>query len=372
MKKSFLLGAALLSTMCVMAQEGTDITPASYHFNTATEIPMYNVFLDNVNIKAGSTNVFGEMGFAEFYQDGLWVLTSAGQNADQQDAFRASWQLVNLGGDVGQVACFAGKASGIVEKLNELAPEMSENWSKIIVDQEATAGWQMHWWMDPDKCPTGSQGYIHCRMEYNIYSPNAGQNRKVFQNIGISTNANSLIGWNESANLSFLESGCILRYEDGEPELDQNEQTIWDPHTWQVYEFDFKIPDADDSGQIYIPARVRINAMNGNVWNDYAFFFKELSFTFIEGGSIGDVSFANPTQSVKTYDRVLVADGSGVNAVNNNKAVYQVNGNNVSFSSVAEVYNMTGQKVAKGENVVLAKGIYVAKVEGKTVKFIIL
>lgn len=349
MKKTLLLGMGLLSGLAMMAQvQGTDITPANYLFNTASEIPFYNEFLDNVNIKAGSTNVFEEMGFAEFYQDGLWVLTSAGQNADQQDAFRAAWQLVDLGGEVGQVAFFGGKASGIVDVLKAEAPDMK--WDDITLDEQATAGWQMHWMMDPDKCPTGSEGYVHCRMVYNIYSADALQGRKVWQNIGISTNANSLIGWNESANVPFLENACIKTYEDdGEPELGPDNKAIWDPTKWVVYEFDFTIPDADDSGQVYIPTRLRANAMNGNVWNDYAFFFKELSFTFVEGGSLGEgVNFANNELSMVTLNPFN--EDAGVEGIVDNDS-----------NAPVEYFNLQGMKVNNPQN-----GIVIRK-QGKNV-----
>ena len=302
MKKTLLLGAGLLTGLTMMAQGGTDITPANYHFNTAKEIPYYNVFLDNVNIKAGSTNVFGEMGFAEFYQDGLWVLTSAGQNDVQQDAFRAAWQLVNMGGEVGQVAFFGGKSSGVKEALNEVAPDMSATWDALKLDEEATAGWQLHLMMNPDNCPTASQGYIHAKIVYNVYSKDCLAGNKVWQNIGISTNANSLMGWEQSASFNFTEDACIKRYEDdNEPELDPEGNAIWDPTKWVVYEFDFTIPDADDTGQVYIPTRLRMNAMNANAWNNYGVFIQDISFSFFEGGSLGEgVNFANPELSTIT------------------------------------------------------------------------
>lgn len=354
MKKLLLLSAGIATSFAMMAQ--TDITPANYHFNKATEIPFYNEFLDNVNIKAGSNDVFGEMGFAEFYQDGLWVLTSAGQNADQQDAFRAGWQLVDMGGEVGQVAFFGGKASNVIDKLNEVAPDMADNWKALHLDEEATAGWQLHLMMDPDNCPTSSQGYIHARIVYNVYSENCLAGNKVWQNIGISTNSNDLRGWADSEAFNFTEDACILRYEDdNEPELGPDGKAIWDPSTWVVYEFDFTLPDADDSGQIYIPARLRMNAMNANAWNNYGVFLQDISFTFYEGENLGEgVKFANPKLSTITLEPFGdVQEGPGPEVPTFYLIGSDVDGQNWAlgtnpFTYADGVYTWTGKTLGSG------------------------
>lgn len=365
MKKSLLLGVALVSAVAAYAQ--SDITPANYKFATATEIPWYfntddeTTALTNVNIKAGSSNVWGEMEFEKFWKDGLWVLTSAGQNWWQQRGFRNGWSIIDMGGEVGKVAAFVGKACNIVDKLTQLQPDMAENWNKLAVDTSATGGWQLHIVLDPATCPSASEGYIHTKMVFNVYSPAMGANRKVFQNIGLTTNANGLEGIYEGGQKvdvfqsvsnkpenTVYEAMCIERYEDGEPVLDDYEQPTWDPNQWVVVEFDQAIADPDPDKPAYTPARLRLNAMNGNVWNDYAFFLKELSFTQMEGYA-SDPNFKVSMETIKPFGP---SDGVETIMTDNDAPV--------------EYYNLNGVKVANPE-----KGIYIKKQGNKATKVVL-
>lgn len=369
MKKTLLLSVAAISAMGAFAQEGTDITPANYKFNTAKEIPWYftgddiTTALKDVNIVGGSTNVWSAMDFAKYYNDGLWVLTSGGQNEVQQADFRNAWGLVDFGGDVGQVAYFVGKASGVKDVLNEMCPAKANDWDAMKVDENATAGWQLHMWMDPAKQPIASEAYIHCRIVYNVYAANAAAGAKVWQNIGMSTNSNGLTGWNESASEKFLNNDCCKVYYTDEGEFDgwetdEDENLIWDPHKWVVYEFDFTIPEPDDSGQVYVPYRLRLNAMNGDAWNNYAVFIKEISFTSHDGESLGEgVKYANQEKSDVYFDAVFdqTPTGSGVEAIES-----------VDVNAPVEYYNLQGVKVANPE-----KGIFVKKQGNKTSKVVV-
>lgn len=360
MKKTVLFCLAMAGIAVANAQ--TDITPANYKFDTSEGIFWDDTYHADVNIVGGSSDVWGAMDADKYWKGGLWVLTSAGQNEGQQAAFRNGWSIVDMGGNVGKVACFAGKASGLKDQLMAQAPDMAENWEAVAVDEEATAGWQLHIWMDPATCPSASEGYIHVKMVYNVYSSTALAGNKLFQNMAISTNQNGLNGvladgtrpnvWAESQPVlnNVLENGCIKRYEDdGEPELDENEQAIWDPTIWKVLEFDFAIADADDAG-LYTPGRLRINAMNGNVWNNYGFLLKELSFTQMEG---------YPTATNFSYSEISLSP-FGPSSVGVESIIDQ------NENAPVEYYNLQGVKVVNPE-----KGIYIKKQGNKSSKVVL-
>lgn len=362
MKKTILLSAAMVCGFCAFAQEGTDITPGNFRFATAKAIPWCDRFESNVNLvsNGSASDIYGSNGYEQWWNDGLWVLGSAGQNENQQTAFRESWSLVDLGGEVGQVACFAGKTSGIMEVLMNLAPNMEDNWGQIKIDEEATAGFAFNLFMNPYNCPSASEGYVHVKIVYNIYSSKATQNRKVFQNIGTYSNHNDLefklndgtscSPWNDSEKLAFLESDCVQRWEDdNEPKEDEDGNYIWDPTTWVVYEFDARFSDPGETGAPYTPGRVKMFAMNGNVWNDYAFFLKECTFTQMEGEPTG----ANVSKTVVKYENVLTP-GAGVEGVIDD------------INAPVEFYNLQGVKVANPEN-----GIFIRKQGKKTTKVIL-
>lgn len=276
-----------------------DITPSDYHFNNAEKINWYDQMLTLPNINKESTNVYGDMGFDDYFDNGLWVNASAGQNEKQQTAFRNGWSLVDFGGKVGQVAMFSGKAAGLKEKLIEEAPALKDNWEKIAIDEEATNGFQLRLYMDPDNGPKPSEGYVHGKIVYNVYAKDASASNNVFLNLGMSSNFPAkasdddyAFGYIESskAGLDFSETCCY-----GEV----SGVNSWMPEKWQVLEFDFIIPEASDKG-VYAPLALRINPTASSAWNNYAIMIQDITFTGIEGSYTGTTpNFKQSTVEIK-------------------------------------------------------------------------
>ena len=341
MKKTLLLSAALLSGVCAFAQE--DITPANYKFATATDIPWLPGHWGDPNIINPTENVWEAANFAQYYNNGLWIDASAGQNEQQQIDFKDAWTLIDLGGEVGQVACFAGNASGIVDYLNKNYPEMAESWGKIKVDQNNSMGFNLHLCLNPT---FPGPGYIHYKFVYNVFSNVDGINNNVITNIGGTGNTNSTPGtWTPAANLSAKD--CIKTYEDGEPDLDRDGNPIWDPTKWRVVEFD---QVCSEGGW---PARFRFQAQGGGAWNNYAVFFKELSVTYYEEEWLNEEDYKVLTLGYEYFDDVMTPNTGAVESLVNENAP-------------VEYYNLQGVKVAQPQN-----GIFIRKQGNKTSKIVV-
>lgn len=342
MKKTLLIGAALVSSLGAFAQ--VDITPANYKFSSATEIPWYPGTILDANILPGATlgegGVWGDMNFSEYYNNGLFVNASATQNTDElQEAFRNGWSLVDLGGEVGQVLCFAGKDSGIANYLNEKYPEMSDNWSKIAVDPMNVGRFNLNIYMQ-DKYP--GDGYMHVKFMYNVYSTTLGQGTPIWTQMGIETNSNGYgNSWNESVNFSYSEDDFAAKWEDGELKTDEDGYAIWDPTQWKVVEFNQAI------GGDW-PFRIRLWSQGDNAWNKFAFFMRDMEITFYDGEESPGCNF---TTEIITVENILTA---GVESLVSDDA-----------NAPVEYYNLQGVKVANPD-----KGIYIKKQGSKATKVV--
>lgn len=289
MKKVLLFGATLVAATTMMAQEGTDITPANYYFNNATCIPWYPTLTKGANIPVSGMGLWESIPeLAQNWNNGLIAIASAGQaEANFQNLLDAS-SLIDLGGEVGQVYCFAGQQSGIIEKLSELYPEA--DFSKVPVQKGGVAGFNYNFFTDPAKTPTDKDGYIHFRMVFNVFH-NTFDGTQVFQNFYQTDNQGNnktKVGSTETneANTAsaILNTEFIQRWEDdNEPKEDDFGNMMWEPNKWLVVEYDFNVRDVDSDGKHADPVRIKMQTVAANGFANLALFIKEVSFTWFEG-----------------------------------------------------------------------------------------
>lgn len=273
----------------MMAQDGTDITPANYRFNTATTIPWYPTLTTGANLPATGMGVWeSNPAYAENWNDGLIAIASAGQaEANFQNLLNAS-SIIDLGGEVGRVYCFVGQKSGAIDKLTELYPD--GDFSNVPVQKGGVAGWNYNFFTDPAKTPTDKDGYIHFRMVLNVYH-NSFDGSQVFQNFYHADNQNNnktKIGdkeTNESTTPSaILNNEFVQRWdEDNEPKEDDFGNLMWEPNKWLVVEYDFNVRDVDSDGKHADPVRMKMQTIAGGKFEDLALFIKEVTFTWMEG-----------------------------------------------------------------------------------------
>lgn len=366
MKKTLLLSAALMGSMCMFAQDqGTDITPANYYFNNCREIPWYSTLTTNANIPAPVWSQ--NPGLSAEWNNGLIAIASAGQAEGNFQAMLDATSLIDLGGDVGVVFCFAGNKSNIKEKLAELYPD--GDYSNMAVQGDGgVAGWNYNFFTDPENTPTVSEGYIHFKMVLNVYQPDNKTGAVVFQNlyqVDNQGNNNTTVGEEKTNEANTPGTGIdssefVKRYEDdNEPELDDDDNMIWDPTQWLVYEYDFNVPDPDEDGKIATPARIKFQTIAGGDMKNYALFIKELSFTWrtgepqIVGERLKTYVTLNPDPKGDVTELPAVDSGA-------------VNSISTDLNAPVEYFNLQGVKVANPEN-----GIFIRKQGKKTSKVII-
>lgn len=355
MKKSLLLSAALVASVCAFAQEEIDVTPSNYHFGTAEKIPAGSLAFKNVNISGTPwVDVKGE----EDYDGGLWTITTWAGNTNTPEAADLlpvlnSWQLVDLGGEVGQVAMFNGSSSTFIDKLKEARPE--GDWSALKACAINPGNIGINMWMDPDFSLTGENGYYyHVRLEMQAYCNNAVAEDVIFNKVGAETATNNV--------RSFGAPGITVRDfieldEEGDPYYDEDGNVVsgWDPSRWVVYEFNFSLPE--EAG---CPGRLRFEF--GGIDNK-TLLLKDITITAIEDadyavtlpGGDGNLDNAEVEKSYNSYASYMVpAEDAAVESIGTD------------LNAPVEYFNLQGVKVASPE-----KGIFIKKQGNKATKVIL-
>lgn len=366
MKKSLLLCAAMLS-MSAAAFAQNDITPSNYYFNNAESFsygPEAYLGANLGNISPVWAGINGD----EIWNNGLCVVGGGQFNNPDQPYFtdlKAGTQLVNLGGQVGQVWCLSGQNSKINEKLDELG------YTDIPEIKNCTGGlnwFNLNWFTDPNNTPTVKDGYFRVRMVVNVYS-NALPSETIFNKIYAVTDQGGVRPTQEDSNTDscIMPNEFFLADDAGTPEIDGDNNMIWDPNKWLVYEWDVNCPDADDAAT-YSPMRMKMEMSNGVLANS-TIFIKELTFTQYEGEP---EILLERKKSFVTY--TIGGEDGSVKKLEADALTYTQNGETVTFAQDANVYSAAGVQVAAakaGMPVALAKGFYVANAGGKSVKFIV-
>lgn len=353
MKKLLLFSAVAFSAATMMAQEGTDITPANYKFNTATTIPWYPELTKGANLPVSGMGVWeGNEALAENWNDGLIAIASAGQaDANFQNLLKAS-SIIDLGGEVGRVYCFAGQQSGIKEKLAELYPD--GDYSNIPVQTGGVAGFNYNFFSDPSKTPTEKDGYIHFRMVFNVYH-NTFDGSQVFQNIYHADNQNNnktIINSKETNEATtpsaILNNEFVQRYpDDNEPVEDDFGNLIWEPTKWMVLEYDFNIRDVDSDGKHADPFRMKMQTVAANGFANLALFIKEVSFTWMDGNPqiVGERAKSYVTMTPAPKGDVLAGVSSPVVELDREDGrIFNLQGMEVQNPTVPGIYIQNGKK----------------------------
>lgn len=307
MKKTLLFSTVLFASTCAFAQEGTNVTPSNYDFNYAETVPFSPQIFKNVNIGGDSWNSFN---FADEYDNGLIVMTTYAGGVDVEILARTqkSWTLVDMGGEVGQVLCYAGVNSNVKTVLESIYP--NNDWSAINPDENNPGAIGLNFWLDPDQSFTGENGfYYHVSMLVNAYCPNLTESQPIFNKIGGETVTNNV--------RCFLAPG-ITTYDfvevdaDGDPLYDNEGNVIskWDPTRWVKYEFDFSVPEAAGD-----PARIRME-FPGTIANK-GLFIKDIKITAVEGDAetleqVGSYTGDGVGEFTKTYVTYELGEGGEV------------------------------------------------------------
>lgn len=380
MKKLLLLASAALIGCGAMVAEEIDITPKNYHFNEATKLPIFNHGVHGANIQGITSDkditapIWENIKGAEQYDNGLLVI-GGGQYWNHANGYYYNvvngLQLVDLGGEVGKVLAWVGADMDINDVLKK-ATGIDYN-----ITAQCTGGlnWgNLNFFTDPKNTPTASQGFIRTTITYQVVSPvNNGSvaATNAVSNVQFKTNENGMTAWGNTPWNAPQNFG----YDEDE------EEDVYDPTCWIEYTIEGKCPDTETDpdtnqpvGNNYFPMRAVLN-FPGDIAGNMAFFIKDISFTLVTEGEPEHATGSGGGAALivkKTYN---MGTPTALDDITVGKDfTLSVNGNTVTFSANAEVFSISGAKVANAtatKGVTLSSGIYVARVGAKARKFVV-
>lgn len=327
--------------MAASAMAQVDVTPSRYVF---TEQPTGQFTFDYVN--PGANPPASLAAVLENWNNGFFMLAGApphytGPDADATKALQAGFNIVDMGGTVGKVLCFRGTNSTY----------------DVGTPATSVPGWfNLNFYSDPDKTPISTDGgvtnKIRVRLVFSISQNTISETASLLK-FYCSTYSNNVQG---EQHTNFCSGDFMKLDEDGDPEVNEDEVYFYDPTRWMVYEFDTWVPEKSGA-----PTRLKIEMP---AQADYTVLFKEIKFMTEPSG--------DPIQ--RTYES-YTPSATGLEVLQrNDKVLYMIDGDNITFVDKAEVYTVSGTKVAEAvanEPIVLNKGFYVAKVGQKATKIVI-
>ena len=271
--KQILLLATIAFSANMMAQETlTDITPKAYDWaNQPVGTQMVIKHSDpswNTDYKFAWT-----LGGSEYLANGGCI--SANNTSDPTEVMNGT-AVVDLGGDIGKVMCINGANSRAQEVLGFTTAASIDNMIQINI------------FTNPDNTPRSQ--WIRCKLVLNIFSNEISTTDGVISNMYFMDADNN----NKTADLvtypeNKINSAQFILYDDeGDPELDEDENYIYDPNRWLTFEIDFFIMDKFH-GDSYegrtsqdMPAKWKMYMPQGGLAKS-TIFIKELKFYTIDG-----------------------------------------------------------------------------------------
>lgn len=349
--KQILLSLAMIMTAGGAFAQDVDVTPSKYKY-ADKEVGQEAIdgFITGANIAAPCDKLIEEK-----YNNGMFIV-AGGQFGNTAQPYakdlQAGTSIVDLGGEVGKVLCINGKNSKFNEKYNVKFPQCSGtlNWFNI------------NWFMDPKNTPTISgkevsdaTRNIRVRVVLNVYSNKPGEADNIINAAYMVSNQGNVMPAesNKATAVAITTGEFIERYvDDDSPVLDDNDNYIYDPTKWMVYEWDTYCPTPVDE-QTGVPLRLKMEMVQGNLAG-CTVFIKELSFIKLADSS---ERIAGNKRN-KTFKTLKPGVATGISSINASAS-----------NGVKEIYTLNGTRVNAGTQ--LGQGLYIVKEGGKTTKMVI-
>ena len=340
--KKILLLATIAFSANVMAQESlTDITPKAYDW--ANQPVGTQMVIKHCTPGWNTDFTFSyTLGGSEYLENGGCI--SANATSDVA-AIMNGTAVVDLGGNIGKVMCINGANSKAQQELG-FTTAASIN-DKI----------QINIFTNPDNTPR--KQWIRCKMVLNIFSNTISTTDAVIKQMYFMDADNN----NKTADLAAypeqsINSAQFIRYdEEGDPELDEDENYIYDPNRWLTFEIDYFMQE-EFLGDKYegrtskdMPAKWKMFIPQGGLAKS-TIFIKELKFYSLDGYT-DDKDEANwPEYAIKphlSYGPCTEVE-DGINGLTPAP----------SLSKKGEIYNVAGQRLSgmqRGVNIVGGKKV---------------
>lgn len=362
MKKILLLaGAALLGTSAMVAED-IDITPKAYRFNNCTELPIHpDMTFKGANHEIGTwAKIEGE----KHWKDGLITFVNNNPGAGATDMLIKGLQLVDLGGEVGKVLCYANTGSDVNAALKAITGYDYN----IVLPEKGGPFFKLNFFMDPKQTPTKDAGNIKVKMTYHVYCPTdvepaIATKTFIHNSYFVTDQGGTPDGTTENANTTseVKMNDCWVYNEDEETDT-------YDPTLWHTMEWVSFCP-ANDGDTSFAPLYVK--TAFSNFMTKGVIFIKEITFS-----QTTDATTPGQRKREEIHLSMGEPGAAGIKGVVADDAdfTYSINGNEATFSADAEIFAISGAKVANAaaaQSVSLAKGLYVARVGAKAVKFVV-
>ena len=349
MKHSLLTAAAIMMASVAFAQEGTDFTPSQYKYGerTSTGQELIQQFYTGANPNAAVVRNDALAGFNNGY-----FFVAGGQFANPAQPYakdlQAGTSIVDLGGEVGKVLCINGVNSKFNDTYSMDYPQCTGglNW------------FNFDWSTDPENTPAGGTAEapnIRVSITLNIFSNTPSAANAVINKVYAQDAENNVQpnGSNGDTGVEVYTGDFVETYEDGEPVLDDDENMIYDPTKWMVYEWDARCPEAvaDATFNQYAPLRIKMEMNAGNLAGA-TMFIKEVKLTQLENNT--DPIVGKRVKTFKTYK---------VDPKTITSAISQIESTG---NTAKQIFTIDGKSVNADQN--LAKGVYIVKEGNKVSK----
>lgn len=351
--KQILLSLAMVMTAGSAFAQDVDVTPSKYKYaNKEVGIEVIDTFFTGSNVNAPCDELIQKK-----YNNGLFVV-AGGQFGNTAQPYakdlQAGTSIVDLGGEVGKVLCINGVNSKFNEKYNVKFPQCT-----------GTLNWfNFNWFMDPKNTPTikdatDATRNIRVRVVLNVYSNKPGEADNIINAAYMVSNQGNVMPTesNKATAVAITTGEFIERYADDDaPVLDDNENYIYDPTKWMVYEWDTYCPTPVDE-QTGVPLRLKMEmnaAGKTPKLHECTVFIKEVSFTKLADNA----KRIEGNKRSKTFLTLKPGIATGISSINASAS-----------NGVKEIYTLNGTRVNAGTQ--LGQGLYIVKEGGKTTKMVI-
>lgn len=368
MKKVLL--TVLGSAMAVMAGAQVTpqrVTPAGYDFNIADGSIIENAYASDMagvmatvaNSKVTTqTKWLNNIFPAGFWNDEIGYMAIFGGQADKSSTtnLKNGLQMVDLRGDVGRTLAFIG--SNVKDQVNaELA---KHNLPELTTSITANGWLNVHFMLQGPSQRWDANRKMRLRIIANVYNGNVKTQWDHQQRAGLVVfeNTNSLHADHHKAASNDWRKHESLNEGD------------WNLQKWVIYEYEF-------TSNTIVNNNISLQFAAGAV-NNMALFIKEITVEYMDepaaaANMVAAQADEAPAFFINTYFPAVGGEPTGVADIEaDNTFNVTVAGAEATFTADATVYGIDGRAVATakaGVPVALAKGVYIAASQSKTIKF---
>ena len=361
MKKFLLLAAMAAISVAMNAQ--TDFTPEAYKFSQRAVGEKLIMDVDP-SWPQWNASAMSSTKIEEYAPDGGFVALNVYKDANI--GMNATC-IVDLGGNVGHVLAITGAS---MEGLN--AAYAAAGLGAVKNEPEAgVASMQINMYTDPSTTPAAA--IVQSDIVVNAWATTTAPDQVIWENYYHMTAANDVtpLGANSwGGNKLYLTDFCKYD-EDGDLEVDDDENAIYDPTRWLRLTTLVKTLAKDTDDWPYSNA-VKAKLWTGGSFGNVVLFIKELTFQTTEYTKDSE-EFTSQTSHKRTYEVWNPDPDNVADAIKTVQTAAKFDVRNGQFASLenAEVFTLDGKRVLAGTKGQLAPGAYIAKIKGVSVKFVV-